>query len=204
MSHPTTSCEHRHEALSAWVDGELEPPEIEEVEAHLASCDTCRRRATEAERLRRRSLLRPATSQLSVDSILEGMPTSAARPGRSLVARAAAVAAVLVAGTVGWHLATGPGGAGNEDVATIARSAVVRARQASFDRDTVAVRPGDRVEWVNASGVAHHLVMEVGSATVEGNLRPGEADVVTFAAPGDYRFRCTIHESMSGMVTVRS
>jgi plastocyanin len=69
-----------------------------------------------------------------------------------------------------------------------------------FTPSRVTVLTGDPVTWRN-DDVINHDVAAVG-AFVSGPLSEGSAYTFSFAAPGTYAYRCTIHAFMSGSVTV--
>jgi plastocyanin len=72
--------------------------------------------------------------------------------------------------------------------------------------ETAVAGPG-RVEirFRNGSTFPHNLVFVEGvTASTDAIVEPGATDevVVDLAAPGSYRFVCTIHEGMAGSITV--
>jgi hypothetical protein len=63
------------------------------------------------------------------------------------------------------------------------------------------VRVGDTVTWTNGSPSLHTTT----SATAvwdSGTLTPGQAFSFKFTAAGNFAYRCSIHPSMQGVVTV--
>jgi anti-sigma factor RsiW len=102
------NCVETIENLSAYQDGELSPAEAAALEAHLASCEACRRRLEEYEAVWR-LLGEPKPAEPS-PGFTEAVLSRAAAPGfavarrRRIWAPAAAVAAslLLVAGLLFW------------------------------------------------------------------------------------------------------
>ena len=72
-----------------------------------------------------------------------------------------------------------------------------------FDPRQVDVAVGGSVTWVN-DDLTPHLIVST-EPNVIGSPLIGKADTYTrdFSAPGEYRYYCTIHNSMKGVVTVR-
>lgn len=200
------SCEEWTDTISASVDGELPAGEAALVESHLSSCQRCRQWVRDAENLRRRMLIRvPRASGGAYAVVAEHDRVRGRRARLARAAKVACAAAVVV--LAGWgllSLGTAPNSAQVAAGRGGASEQTVEAERDSFDRDDVTVHVGDTVTWVNDSGVAHRLVRNVGSATVEAELEPGASDEVTFEDAGTYQFHCSIHPAMSGTVTVRS
>lgn len=70
---------------------------------------------------------------------------------------------------------------------------------------------GDTITWFNADlsgsygggpGTTHHLTSDDGTTFDSGIIPPLGLFQATFSAPGTYNYRCEIHSSMRGTVTV--
>lgn len=89
-------CDRAHEAISAELDGELDPHDAEALDGHLDTCPSCAALATRLGSLHRRVRLRPAepVPDLSAEIMARVAPTTPARVfGRvSLLVVAAALA----------------------------------------------------------------------------------------------------------------
>lgn len=62
---------------------------------------------------------------------------------------------------------------------------------------------GGTVTWVNGSPVNHDLLATTSNWHLSRTLAPAETFQTTVAQAGTYRYRCTIHERMNGVVEVR-
>jgi plastocyanin len=80
--------------------------------------------------------------------------------------------------------------------------AVVLIRGFTFLPDTLRVRPGTTVTWVNceAAGVEAHTSTSSSGAWDSGLLLPGDAFSTTFATAGSFAYFCQPHAGMTGMV----
>jgi plastocyanin len=98
-------------------------------------------------------------------------------------------------------------------VALVAATASVRAASAAvsivdfaFQPDSVTVQAGSSVTWTVTRANDPHTVTPLDPPTAfvgSGLLRQGDTFVVTFSAPGTYRYICSIHpEQMRGTVVV--
>jgi plastocyanin len=84
-------------------------------------------------------------------------------------------------------------GAGGETPVTI----VARAYQPA----QLTVEDGQTVLWTNR-GFGPHTVTALGGEFDSGRLNLGESFKVTFTTPGTFPYKCTVHPSMQGSVTV--
>lgn len=69
-----------------------------------------------------------------------------------------------------------------------------------FRPRTVTIDAGDKVTWVNDDDVEHDAVGNGWSTSLLGYY---ESASVRFNRAGTYRYRCSIHPSMTGTVVVR-
>jgi plastocyanin len=77
----------------------------------------------------------------------------------------------------------------------------------AFDPDELSA-PADTlvaIDFTNSSAVEHNLIF-VGAITARSSelVEPGSSDSFQFQTPGagEYRFVCTVHEEMTGRLTV--
>lgn len=71
----------------------------------------------------------------------------------------------------------------------------------AFVPAVLAVRPGDRVEWVNRDLVPHTATAADGTWD-SGSLRKQARFALVFAADGTIAYRCAYHPQMQGVITV--
>ncbi len=83
------------------------------------------------------------------------------------------------------------------------RLATVTISDLQFDPRRVEIAVGGSVSWVN-DDVTSHLLVSTTPNVIESPLI-GKAGTYThvFAVPGEYRYYCSIHNSMKGVVVVR-
>lgn len=116
-----------------------------------------------------------------------------------------------VAGVVGLGLAAGSCAlGGNVPVSTSAHlqptprpagavSAVVVLHYFSFGPAVVRIKPGQTVEWIwEDPGVPHNVTF----AGFHSQTKTAGVYYHTFSNPGTYRYRCTLHQTMTGEVVV--
>ena len=116
----------------------------------------------------------------------------------------------LVVATLAVALVAVGSACGGSDAASTASSLAPAPPEAGvsivdgrFDPRRVEVAVGGSVTWVN-DDLTPHLIVST-EPNVIGSPLIGKADTYTrdFSAPGEYRYYCTIHNSMKGVVTVR-
>jgi plastocyanin len=79
---------------------------------------------------------------------------------------------------------------------------VVNERDKAFDRETIAIRAGDSITFVNQDDFVHNIYSRTpGHQFDMGARAPGQADTVRFARPGTVEIRCAIHPKMRLTVT---
>jgi plastocyanin len=67
----------------------------------------------------------------------------------------------------------------------------------------VEIGVGGSVIWTNRSGVAHNVVFEEPSVSSSGLFNDGETFEAVFDRSGEYRYVCTLHPTMKGIVKVQ-
>jgi plastocyanin len=81
-------------------------------------------------------------------------------------------------------------------------AATVEISGLKFQQDTVVIPAGQAVRWNNTDPLGHTVTFddgEPGSALIQ----PNTAFIRRFARPGVYRYHCTPHPFMTGVVVVR-
>jgi plastocyanin len=77
----------------------------------------------------------------------------------------------------------------------------VEVRGFHFRADTVTIRPGETVRWVNADPLEHTITFADGPDS--GRLVQHASFARRFDQPGTYTYHCTPHPYMQGVVVVR-
>ena len=71
-----------------------------------------------------------------------------------------------------------------------------------FNPADVTVKVGDTVEWTNQDSAPHTVESSEGTLKSD-ELSKGDTYKHTFTKPGKYDYKCGIHPSMHGSVTVQ-
>jgi plastocyanin len=91
-----------------------------------------------------------------------------------------------------------------EDVTGGGATAAVEAAAAGFEWApadfTAAV--GDVITWTNADDAPHRVATNDGSCRMTSNMGNGDSRSLQFTVAGEYAYRCTIHPSMTGVITI--
>lgn len=98
-----------------------------------------------------------------------------------------------------FHKGTAPAVSGDID-ATVAATVDISALK--FQRDTVVIPAGQAVRWTNTDPLGHTVTFD-GGEPGSSLIQPHTAYVHRFARPGTYRYHCTPHPFMTGVVVVR-
>lgn len=134
-----------------------------------------------------------------------------ARLLRAVVAAFASGAAAWAAGCVSEReSATGPRNAGGDCRFAVGgpivgtTQALVAIRNFDYHPDTVRVKPGAQVTWLNCedAGIDAHTSTSTTGVWQSRYLEPGESWTRTFNEPGTFPFFCEPHPFMRGVVIV--
>ena len=87
------------------------------------------------------------------------------------------------------------------DSGATAAQNVVMVQNFSFSPSTLHVRAGTAVTWKNLDEEPHTVVSDSGTFRSSA-LDEGDSFRVTFDTPGTYRFFCSVHPHMTGMIIV--
>lgn len=71
----------------------------------------------------------------------------------------------------------------------------------SFVPDTLTVKVGDTVTWINDESVSHNAVADDESWGTD-TFGQGGTGSITFDSPGTNPYWCTLHASMRGTIIV--
>ncbi|OGO51577.1 MAG: hypothetical protein A2148_01305 [Chloroflexi bacterium RBG_16_68_14] len=80
----------------------------------------------------------------------------------------------------------------------------VRIRDFAFQPANIVIDAGQTVTWTNEDNIGHTLTSDEGDALDSEILGEGESFSFTFTQPREYRYHCTPHPNMQGLVTVRA
>jgi len=70
-----------------------------------------------------------------------------------------------------------------------------------FKPDTVTVKAGSSITWVNEDSAPHTATAQDGFDT--GTLKKGDSKAVTVSKPGTFSYVCQFHAFMTGTVVVK-
>ena len=113
---------------------------------------------------------------------------------------------ILTATACGSSTGTTYGGGSNPPASCtgLGASATIDATGSlTFNPNAATITAGQKVCWVNNSGIAHTVTSDNAGFT-GGSLPNGSTVVVTFAAAGSYPYHCQPHlaQGMTGTITV--
>jgi plastocyanin len=119
---------------------------------------------------------------------------------RRLIVTCGALCALLIA--------AGCGSSGGGSTATSSSDLTkVNMTGSQFDPETLTVKKGSTVEWVNQDSVNHDVTKDTGPgprfSSGSGNLANGDTYKVTFNRAGTVQYECTVHPGMTGTIVVR-
>ncbi len=88
--------------------------------------------------------------------------------------------------------------------ATAAEELVVHQRDKAFDRETMTVKVGAKVTFMNEDEIAHNVLSRSsGNAFDLGAQKPGECGTATFKSAGTVEVICAIHPKMKMTIEVQ-
>lgn len=80
---------------------------------------------------------------------------------------------------------------------------VVKISDFAFTPANITVKKGDTVTWSNEDNVAHKIVeSDDRDGPSSDELQKGDTYTFTFNDVGTFKYKCSIHPSMTGTVTV--
>jgi plastocyanin len=78
----------------------------------------------------------------------------------------------------------------------------VNAAVGGFQWGPVSAKVGDVITWTNADAQPHRVGLDDGSCSMSGSIPGGGSASLVFSMAGTYPFRCLIHSSMKGTITI--
>lgn len=111
--------------------------------------------------------------------------------------------AAMAAG--GWDMDMGMGrgkNTSNDAVVRVDGDAKVSIRGFSFSPGNLEIPVGATVTWTDEDSSTHDATARDDAWSTD-RLSEGESDTLTFDAPGEYEYYCSIHPSMKARLVVR-
>jgi plastocyanin len=129
----------------------------------------------------------------------------APRGGGGALLPAAAVAALVVATLLlsGDTTPTNAAAPPRPSAAAAASTTEVAMRNVRFTPSHISVRAGQTITWTNHDRVPHDVVATKGATFDSDNLDAGGTFSFRASAPGEIAYVCTLHQGMTGTITVR-
>jgi plastocyanin len=82
------------------------------------------------------------------------------------------------------------------------KTVVVKMQNIAFVPQTITVRAGQAVKWVNEDAVAHNVIAQSGSSFHSPDFTKGGTYTFTPTAAGTIAYVCTIHPNMTATLNV--
>lgn len=79
----------------------------------------------------------------------------------------------------------------------------VGIRMLKYSRETIQIRAGESVEWINDDLTPHTVTSQSGGEFDSGSIDAGETWRHTFTQPGTFAYFCRFHKEMTGTVIVK-
>ena len=93
-------------------------------------------------------------------------------------------------------------GSASGSAAPVSANEVTMVKSYRFAPATIQVAAGATVTWRNQDNFSHSVKVLDGSEP-DRVVKPGESTTITFNAPGEYRYECSLHpRDMKGKVIV--
>lgn len=96
----------------------------------------------------------------------------------------------------------GQGAAPPPGRAASARTQVITIENMRFSPQSLSVRPGDRVVWINKD-LFPHTATATGKAFDSRSIGPNASYTFVARAKGEFVYGCTFHPTMTGTLEVR-
>jgi plastocyanin len=86
--------------------------------------------------------------------------------------------------------------------AVVGDGLAIRIDNFSFQPPQVRVPRGGKVTWINGDDVPHLIASADGKFKPSSALDTNDQYTLTFDQPGSYRYFCTLHPRMTGLIVV--
>lgn len=95
------------------------------------------------------------------------------------------------------------GGGGGGGTADVTISIVANNGANSYSPASAVCTVGQKVAWKNNDGMTHTATSNPGGAFNTGNIAPGATSApITMNTAGTFNYQCSIHPTMTGVLTV--
>jgi plastocyanin len=91
-----------------------------------------------------------------------------------------------------------------EPASPAAKTVQVNIYNYKFDPETLTVTSGTTVTWTNKDDIPHTVASSDKSFKGSGGLDTGDSYSYTFDKPGTYKYFCTLHPFMMGVIVVQA
>ena len=85
-----------------------------------------------------------------------------------------------------------------------APSIIVDIEKFSFSPETITIKTGTKVTWVNNDSAPHAITSDSGGLLNSKTLSKGQSFSFTFTDPDSLKYHCNIHPTMKGNIIVKS
>ncbi len=82
------------------------------------------------------------------------------------------------------------------------QTVTVDIRDFAFEPRDLSINAGTSVRWVNRDDAPHSVVVEGGPGSSPGIIAPGGEHTFVFRQAGRFPYRCGVHSTMLGEITV--
>jgi plastocyanin len=107
-----------------------------------------------------------------------------------------------LAAAIGSFLALAASGGMAQQLA--AASAEINIDKFKFEPMTLTIPAGTTVTWINHDKTAHSVISGEGPVSFKSTgLDTDDKYEFTFTKPGTYKYRCSLHPQMTGIITVQ-
>jgi len=81
---------------------------------------------------------------------------------------------------------------------------LVEINDSGFSPQTVIIKTGETIEWINKDSQPHQVVIDFGASRIEGKaLQTDEEYSLRFMEEREYDYYCGIHPEMRGKIIVQ-
>ncbi|WP_084658987.1 cupredoxin domain-containing protein [Thermogemmatispora onikobensis] len=89
------------------------------------------------------------------------------------------------------------------DTAPIVQVQIIEQNERyQFSPQTLTIKKGTRVEWVNKSDAPHTVTSNTGAFSDSGTIGEGATFTLLFSTAGTYQYHCSIHTYMTATIIV--